>query len=197
MSDIELIKCPACGREVSNQAVSCPHCGQPIMEMVKEKEREEEAKQIARYSQIEEYGKSRSKKKGGFNVGCLIIIGMFVVAMIVAVAFPNNKRASETINNSEQQSEANTKNDDEYNYKSMVERYIKDAYPDAKFDFVMNYRTWSDGTFTMVENQFKIGDVKHKYVARCGGGKLFHLTIDDEKVYYDEEGQWDYMSNNE
>ena len=30
MFTIKLINCPACGREVSSQARSCPHCGQPI-----------------------------------------------------------------------------------------------------------------------------------------------------------------------
>ena len=30
VSNIRLIKCPACGKEVSNQAESCPECGQPI-----------------------------------------------------------------------------------------------------------------------------------------------------------------------
>ena len=25
-----LIKCPECGREISNKAASCPHCGMPI-----------------------------------------------------------------------------------------------------------------------------------------------------------------------
>lgn len=34
-----LIKCPACGREVSAKAASCPHCGDPL--------RQEEQKQSA------------------------------------------------------------------------------------------------------------------------------------------------------
>jgi len=27
---MELIKCPACGHEVSDQATACPNCGQPL-----------------------------------------------------------------------------------------------------------------------------------------------------------------------
>jgi len=27
---MELIKCPACGHDVSDQATSCPNCGQPL-----------------------------------------------------------------------------------------------------------------------------------------------------------------------
>ncbi len=30
MLNVRLIKCPACGREISSQAISCPNCGQPI-----------------------------------------------------------------------------------------------------------------------------------------------------------------------
>lgn len=211
-----LIKCPACGKDVSRQATFCPNCGHPIKTVnsletvnfctacgkkllsgalyctncgkeVNSKEAGEEAKKIARYSQIETYEKNTTKKKGGCNVGCFIFIILFAATIIAVVALPNNKQTSGTRNNSIHQSET------EYNYKDIVERSIKDIYPDAKFDFVANYRKWEDGTFTMIENQFKINDVKHKYVARCGGGKIFHLTIDDEVVFYDEDGQWDFM----
>lgn len=41
-----LIKCPECGREISNRAESCPHCGFPIREeLEKQKELEEKAKE--------------------------------------------------------------------------------------------------------------------------------------------------------
>lgn len=32
---MSLINCPACGKQVSAQAPSCPHCGQPIAGAVK------------------------------------------------------------------------------------------------------------------------------------------------------------------
>ena len=33
-----LIKCPECGKEISDRAVSCPHCGYPIKSLSREKE---------------------------------------------------------------------------------------------------------------------------------------------------------------
>lgn len=33
-----LIKCPECGKEISDRAVSCPHCGYPIKNLSREKE---------------------------------------------------------------------------------------------------------------------------------------------------------------
>jgi len=29
-----LVKCPACGRDVSDAATSCPHCGQPLRQQM-------------------------------------------------------------------------------------------------------------------------------------------------------------------
>jgi predicted nucleic acid-binding Zn ribbon protein len=38
MLTLKLINCPACGKEISPQAISCPNCGQPIANQeVKEK----------------------------------------------------------------------------------------------------------------------------------------------------------------
>jgi amino acid transporter len=34
MLKVRLISCPACGKEISSQAVSCPNCGQPISECI-------------------------------------------------------------------------------------------------------------------------------------------------------------------
>ena len=30
-----LIKCPECGKEISSQARSCPHCGNPMFQVTK------------------------------------------------------------------------------------------------------------------------------------------------------------------
>lgn len=84
---------------------------------------------------------------------------------------------------------------DNYDYRTMVENVIKEAIPDAKFTWISGYRTWTVDSFVMVENKFEVNDVKHTYVARCGAGKIFHLAIDDEVVYYDEDGQWEFMMN--
>ena len=61
MSSIELIKCPACGKEVSSQAINCPNCGQPIAGAEDAEILAKEAKQISEYRKIEEYGKDSKK----------------------------------------------------------------------------------------------------------------------------------------
>ena len=38
-----LIKCPDCGWNVSDKAISCPHCGYPIREMLERQAREEDS----------------------------------------------------------------------------------------------------------------------------------------------------------
>jgi hypothetical protein len=57
-----LIKCPACSKEVSDQADTCPACGQPI-----------------RRGFLGRAGTERT-----FNVGCLIVV--LVIGALVVLA---------------------------------------------------------------------------------------------------------------
>lgn len=62
MSDIKMITCPACKKEISSEATNCPKCGQPISEEVKKKSIQEK---------IEE--------KKNVRIGCLIIVIFSVI----------------------------------------------------------------------------------------------------------------------
>ena len=42
---VMLIKCPECGREISDNAEVCPNCGYPV-KMVCEKEEDDQLKEI-------------------------------------------------------------------------------------------------------------------------------------------------------
>ena len=55
-----LIKCPECGKEISDRAYSCPNCGFPIMEYLEEKEEEKE-------KELELQRKNERKKEIGVN----------------------------------------------------------------------------------------------------------------------------------
>ena len=74
-----LVKCPACQQGVSRQTVSCPKCGQPLHAMNYQQ------------PQFQQNFPQPVPKKGGigktFGVGCLGLIGFFVVIGILTAAF--------------------------------------------------------------------------------------------------------------
>lgn len=63
-----LINCPECGKEISNKAASCPHCGYPLLS--EDASRLEEAR--------------RKDKQFLIRIGGLLLIG---IAAILAFAF--------------------------------------------------------------------------------------------------------------
>lgn len=80
-NNLSLINCPVCQASVSKQAASCPKCGQPL--------------QAANYQQpqFQQNLPQTAPKKGGigktFGVGCLGLIGFFVIAGIIgSIALP-------------------------------------------------------------------------------------------------------------
>ena len=62
---MSLINCPACGKQVSTEAASCPHCGQPIA------------------------GPRKSSGTGG----CCLVGGLLLVAVVAVLAFTNPTEA--------------------------------------------------------------------------------------------------------
>lgn len=65
MSDIKMITCPACKKEISSEAANCPKCGQPISEEVK-------AKAI----------KEKKEEKKNVRIGCGVIVLFLIVSTI-------------------------------------------------------------------------------------------------------------------
>lgn len=63
-----LINCPECGKEISNKAAFCPHCGYPLLS--EDASRLEEAR--------------RKDKQLLIRIGVLLLIG---IAAILAFAF--------------------------------------------------------------------------------------------------------------
>lgn len=93
-----LIKCPECGKEISDQATSCPNCGYPIQSLKMEDqtngqtdERKDAGTQDRKDDVSDREGARPPKKKGG---KIALIAGVVIVVAAVAVfAFvsSNNK----------------------------------------------------------------------------------------------------------
>lgn len=93
-----LIKCPECGKEISDQATSCPNCGYPIQSLKMEDqtngqtdERKDAGTQDRKDDVSDREGARPPKKKGG---KIALIVGVVIVVAAVAVfAFvsSNNK----------------------------------------------------------------------------------------------------------
>lgn len=87
-----LIKCTECGKEISDKATSCPHCGAPIVTEV-------DSNEPTVSSQIYDTPKiSKSeKKKGGCLMTMLKVIGILIVVIIILnIAFGGNSNKTAT-----------------------------------------------------------------------------------------------------
>lgn len=93
-----LIKCPECGKEISDQATSCPNCGYPIQSLKTEDQtngQTDERKDAGtqdRKDDVSDRGGARPPKKKGGKIA--LIVGVVIVVAAVAVfAFvsSNNK----------------------------------------------------------------------------------------------------------
>lgn len=68
-----LVKCPDCGRDISDQAPACPHCGRP-------------ATSTAQTSAVASSEPSSQKKKSSpAAVGCLGCLGLVVIVGVISV----------------------------------------------------------------------------------------------------------------
>jgi hypothetical protein len=83
-----LINCRECGREVSDQAPACPHCGCPIGGPVWEGNPQPPPQPVVSQSSTREVGtfqKAFGEAAGGL-CGCFFAIGVFVLVVIVLAA---------------------------------------------------------------------------------------------------------------
>lgn len=69
-----LINCHECGKEVSDKAVACPHCGCPIEEANSKDMKYEKTKLLSK-----EYNNSTGRKNGNVSTGRLIVGIIFIV----------------------------------------------------------------------------------------------------------------------
>lgn len=81
-----LIKCPECGREVSNEAIACPFCGYPI----KKNTESDQPKQFEKYTEeeIRQFAKDAKDYASAANaciaIGLLMFLGG-IIAIVLAL----------------------------------------------------------------------------------------------------------------
>lgn len=93
-----MIKCPECGKEISDKAAACPNCGAPIVQPAKAPEIEmQSAPNLS--ERYRDNGKKEKKKKGGKLKWVVIaIVVIFVIAAISGGSDNDSKTASSNKN---------------------------------------------------------------------------------------------------
>jgi hypothetical protein len=80
-----LIKCPDCGREVSDRAPTCPQCGAPIRPAARQP--------VIQPQVIQAPPQKQPKQIGCLGSGCVILIVLFVIVWIAAESISPNHPA--------------------------------------------------------------------------------------------------------
>lgn len=145
-----LIKCPECGGQVSDQALTCPHCGYQVQKTEKNQAPANEGlKQES--SPSEQGGEVRHNNKSKGGIGCLIaVVAVIFIVMIISVSASKNHKDP-------------SPEDMAFTYATM---YIHDQYfTDAKL-------TQRDATITHSGNLYV---VEGKFTRK---GVVYHYSID-------------------
>lgn len=77
-----LMVCPECGKQVSDQAESCPHCGYPIPKYIAEQKKQAELEEKAKKAAEEFTAKKEKAEKKPVSTRIKIIIAVCAVAII-------------------------------------------------------------------------------------------------------------------
>lgn len=98
-----LINCPECGREISEMAKSCPHCGCPIQKPTENKESSSKPKK----THNSENRNEKPKKKGSCLKIILIVLAalMVLIVLIGIIGGEEDKPVAEKTGVMEQESE--------------------------------------------------------------------------------------------
>lgn len=148
-----LIKCPECGKEVSDRANACIHCGYPMEPAI-----QENLPSHHRYLREE-------PKKGKKRI---LYIGVATLLLIVAILIAVMGKSSESVQ--EAQETANSYDAMVLQSKENIQPYfdvmgmdITDGNPDVSQDFIDN--------LTSVELMGYVGSIEHGY--NTYGGKTY------------------------
>lgn len=77
-----LVKCPECGKEISDMAQSCPNCGRPLR-MTNQRGVQNQGRPVQQQNTVQS---KKPKKKGhGCLITLLIFVAIFVLIIIISV----------------------------------------------------------------------------------------------------------------
>lgn len=91
-----LIKCPECGKEISDSAISCPGCGHPMKQKAPEVEVQSKSDLSERYRKMGEKKKKENKKGGKLKWIIIAIIVIFIIGAAAGGSDDKDQSASNT-----------------------------------------------------------------------------------------------------
>ncbi len=130
-----LIKCPECGKEISDKASTCPSCGCPITTNEHAVESSDAGNSNSRSSEFNQVSGANSKNK----MPIIILAALVVVALIAVLAI---KLMPKKVNVEEVTTEATTEDNSKEIYDEAVELIESGNYEDAKakFETIPDYK---------------------------------------------------------
>lgn len=173
-----LIKCPECGKEISDKAGKCPNCGYPI-DVQEEKIRVDDGGKILESvdGTTQQENENKRKEKTKLKSKWAIIGGIVLLCIIIGITFISNKNAKIL-----EQQKAEVQEIEDYNtyidnFNSLYTTTLSGASK-AESVCVLTLNVWQDAIFG------DLSDETSKYVS---GANDFNEAL--QRVYDDEEIQ--------
>lgn len=164
-----LIKCPECGKEISDKAAACPNCGYPIAS-----EKQGDNPQLSPVSGARDYAPQEMKAKKPLKKGDKILISIFAAACIlivigISIAVNNNGDTSPTKNDQKEGSIASkedetqeaTKEPEKINYTAIDVSTLMNAL-DAN---AMNASDTYKEKYLEITGKLNVIDSSGKYIS--------------------------------
>lgn len=93
-----LITCPACGKQISDRAVSCPHCGEPI-------QGQEPMMDDQQQEPVQQYDESGNNNNRKYVAPLAIVAGVLLAVLVGVIAYNKGaKNVDETATESTSES---------------------------------------------------------------------------------------------
>lgn len=149
-----LIKCPECGREISDKAVTCPNCGCPIDSRPKNEEKQIYVNGVEQKrpqqtmpnqnSNIVVHNSTPDKKRGCCLTVTLVVVGFFFIIGMVGSLATGNKSSEKTENTWQETEVEKEKNDQKEmdGHKNSEVIYYMDLYENYE-NYIGKYVTIS------------------------------------------------------